>query len=316
VSDLVVDGKLLSVVRDDEDTDGARAAAESGLELGPEVTLVNDAESLLDLARLGHGDELTIVTDVDEAVLLEDRSEEGVEDNRRGGVRDNAGLLVKLLGEQVNTEVTMLAGLGRGGDADDLARAVLEDHQVADADVVAGDGEGALRGRVNGRDVRRRGVLVAVVMAGGVLVGARVLVVVVLSHFVFLEVLLEVFVGLLLLDDDLARDDGLLLVDGLSGERKVVDRINYLRAFLDVFDGLAGVDRGGLLVLLGFELVLEVGGVVVLLRLVKAEVVLGVLVLVLLVVILLLVEMELGVVVVAVVVLVELVVKLVVDLLL
>lgn len=59
-------------------------------------------------------------------------------------MRDNTRLLVKLLGEQVNTEVTVLAGLSRGGDTDDLARAVLEDHQVTNADVVARDGEGGL----------------------------------------------------------------------------------------------------------------------------------------------------------------------------
>jgi hypothetical protein len=49
---------------------------------------------------------------------------------------------VQLLGEEVNTEVTVLAGLGRGGDADDLARTALEDQQVTNADVVAWDGDG------------------------------------------------------------------------------------------------------------------------------------------------------------------------------
>jgi hypothetical protein len=36
----------------------------------------------------------------------------------------------------------VLAGLSRGGDADDLARTALQDQQVADPDVVAGDGDG------------------------------------------------------------------------------------------------------------------------------------------------------------------------------
>ena len=36
----------------------------------------------------------------------------------------------------------MLASLGRSGDADDLARAALQDQEVANADVVARDGDG------------------------------------------------------------------------------------------------------------------------------------------------------------------------------
>jgi len=60
-------------------------------------------------------------------------------------VGDNTGLLVKLLGEEVNTKVSVLTGLGTGGDTDDLARTVLKDHEITNADVVARDGKGALR---------------------------------------------------------------------------------------------------------------------------------------------------------------------------
>src|SRR5215469_18335405 len=49
---------------------------------------------------------------------------------------------MELLREEVNTEITMLACLGRGGDTDDLARATLKNEEVANADVVAGDGDG------------------------------------------------------------------------------------------------------------------------------------------------------------------------------
>jgi hypothetical protein len=49
---------------------------------------------------------------------------------------------MELLGEKVNTEVAVLAGLRGGGDADNLARAALEDQEIANADVVAGDGDG------------------------------------------------------------------------------------------------------------------------------------------------------------------------------
>jgi len=52
---------------------------------------------------------------------------------------------VQLLGEEVNTEVTVLASLRRGGDADDLARAALQDQEIANADVVARDSDGVRR---------------------------------------------------------------------------------------------------------------------------------------------------------------------------
>lgn len=49
---------------------------------------------------------------------------------------------MKLLGEQVNTKVTVLSSLRRGGDANDLARASLKHQEIANADVVAWDGDG------------------------------------------------------------------------------------------------------------------------------------------------------------------------------
>lgn len=76
---------------------------------------------------------------VEDAVLLEDGAKHGLDDNAGSGVSNERALLVELLGEQVNAEVAVLAGGGRGRDADDLAGAVLEHHEVADPDVVAGD---------------------------------------------------------------------------------------------------------------------------------------------------------------------------------
>lgn len=152
VDDLVVNSQLLSLVSKDQDPDSTRALSETLSELVVEVALVNDLQSLLDLTRLSHGDELAIITDVNEPVLLEDRAQEGVEDNGWGWVRDNTWLLVELLGEEVNTKIPVLTSLSRGSDADDLAWSVLEDDQVANADVVAWDGECRCLGGMNGRD--------------------------------------------------------------------------------------------------------------------------------------------------------------------
>jgi len=152
VDNLVVDRKLLAMVRNDKNTDGTGPTAKRLLQTAPKVALVNDLKTLLDLSGLGHSDELTVIADIDETVLLEHWAEKAVENNRRGGVGDNARLLMQLLGEEIHTEVSVLAGLCRGGDADDLAGPVLEDHEIADTDVVAGDGESGGLGRMDGGD--------------------------------------------------------------------------------------------------------------------------------------------------------------------
>lgn len=50
-----------------------------------------------------------------------------------------------MLGEEVDTQVSVLAGGRRGGDADDLARASLKNQEITHADVVAWDGDGVWR---------------------------------------------------------------------------------------------------------------------------------------------------------------------------
>jgi len=97
---------------------------------------------LLDIASLGHGNDGTVLTDIKNTVLLEDRAEHVLDNDGWCRVGDEARLLMELLGEEVNTEVTVLAGLGRGGNTDDLARATLKDQEIANADMMARDGDG------------------------------------------------------------------------------------------------------------------------------------------------------------------------------
>lgn len=141
VDDLDVDGELAAGVVEDKDADGATAGLEGAVEAGPEVGLVNDRQVGLDIAGLGHGGDVA-VREVEDTVLLEDGAEHGLDNDAGGGVGDEGGLLVKLLGEEVDTEVAVLARGGGGGDLDDLAGAALEDQEVTEADVVAGDGDG------------------------------------------------------------------------------------------------------------------------------------------------------------------------------
>ena len=139
MDDLEVDGQLAALVVENQDADAATARLEGVGQARPEVGLVNDGQVLLDVTGLGHGNDVAVL-EVEDAVLLEDRTEHGLDDDTGGRVGDEGGLLVQLLGEEVDTEVAVLAsGIG-GGDADDLARATLEDQEVAKADVVARNG--------------------------------------------------------------------------------------------------------------------------------------------------------------------------------
>jgi hypothetical protein len=150
VNDLVIDSHLLTFVRDDEDADATTAIVEGLCEAVEEAALVEDGEALLDITSLGHSDNTAILADVKNAVLLEDRAEHVLDNDGWGRVGDERGLLMELLGEKVNTEVTVLASLGGGGDADDLARAALQNQEIADADVVARDGDGVGRSHCAG----------------------------------------------------------------------------------------------------------------------------------------------------------------------
>jgi hypothetical protein len=93
--------------------------------------------------------------EIKNTVLLEDGTQHSLDDDTWAWVGDEGGLFVQLLGEEVDTQVAVLAG-GRGGsNADDLARTTLQDEEIAEANVVAGNGDsvGSV-GRLGGRTGR------------------------------------------------------------------------------------------------------------------------------------------------------------------
>lgn len=138
VDDLHVDNHLAAVVVDDQDTDAAAARLKRLGQPRPEVGLVDDRQALLNVARLSHGDNGALLH-VQDTVLLEDRAEHGLDNNAGSRAGDEGRLLVQLLGEEVDTEVAVLASGRRGRDADDLAGTALEHEDVTHADVVARD---------------------------------------------------------------------------------------------------------------------------------------------------------------------------------
>lgn len=89
---------------------------------------------------------------------------------------------MQLLGEEVNTEEAVLAS-GRGcGDLDDLAGTSLEDHDVANADVVGWDSDGV--GHTATLDRHGAGSLAAATAGGrgNLYINLRVVVVVAAVH--------------------------------------------------------------------------------------------------------------------------------------
>jgi hypothetical protein len=179
VHDSVVNGKLSTFVTENKDSNAATTLVESIGEALQQAALVNDWESLLDVATLGHGNNVAVIADVKNTVLLEHGSVHLLHHHRGGRVGDEGRLFLQLLGEEINAEVTVLTSLRRGGDTNDLAGATLEIQQITNADVVAGDrdgtaGAGAAGGTTRSRHgysltffnnfVDRRGVMVVLVM--------------------------------------------------------------------------------------------------------------------------------------------------------
>lgn len=97
---------------------------------------------MLHIASLGHGNHAAVIADVQDAVLLENGAEHVLDDNRGGRIGDKARFFVKLLGKEINSQVAVLTGLSRGGDTDNLTGTTLEDQEIANADVMAGNGNG------------------------------------------------------------------------------------------------------------------------------------------------------------------------------
>ena len=72
MNDLVVDDQLPSTIVDDECSDAASPTREGTLDLAEQVVVVDDRQTLLDIAALSHAHKTAVITDVQDAVLLED----------------------------------------------------------------------------------------------------------------------------------------------------------------------------------------------------------------------------------------------------
>jgi hypothetical protein len=125
VHDSVVNSKLTAFITENQNSDAATTLVESISEALQQVALVNDRKTLLDIASLGHSNNVSIIADVKDTVLLEHGSIHLLNYNRWGRVGDEGRFLLQLLGEEVDTKVTVLTSLRRGSDTNDLARTTL-----------------------------------------------------------------------------------------------------------------------------------------------------------------------------------------------
>lgn len=139
MDNLVVDNQLPTTVIDDQCSNAASAVCERCLDLPVEPTLVDDSQALFDITSLGHADDQTIGTYIENAVLLVDWTEHALHVDAGLRVGHEGTLFLKLTSEQIHAQVSVLTCLWRGGDADDLAWTALENDEIADADELAGD---------------------------------------------------------------------------------------------------------------------------------------------------------------------------------
>ena len=77
--------------------------------------------------------------------MLKDGAEHVLDNNGWRRVRDKTRLFMKLLREEVHSEIAVLAGLCRCSDTNDLAGTALKHQEVTNTDVVARDGDGLWR---------------------------------------------------------------------------------------------------------------------------------------------------------------------------
>lgn len=81
MDDLVVNDELTATIIDDESTDATTSISESSTDPPEQVALGDDRKALLDITGLGHGNELSVIAEVKDAVGLVDRTQHGLDNN-------------------------------------------------------------------------------------------------------------------------------------------------------------------------------------------------------------------------------------------
>lgn len=127
MNDLVVNNQLPTTIIDNQCSDTASAVSKRALDPIEQVIVVNDRQPLLYIPSLSHADNAAVVTEVQDAILLEHRPEHALHIHAWLGVGIERAFLLKLLGEEIHSEVAVLTGLCTGADANHFAGTALQD---------------------------------------------------------------------------------------------------------------------------------------------------------------------------------------------
>jgi hypothetical protein len=87
VEDLHVDSELTAMVTDDKDANATTTTLEGFRQAAPEVGLIDDGNSLLNITSLSHSNN-SAVLEIKDTVLLEDWTKHGLDDNAWAWVGD------------------------------------------------------------------------------------------------------------------------------------------------------------------------------------------------------------------------------------
>lgn len=82
MDDLVVNSQFASSIVDDQHPNTTSTIGKGIVESGPQPALIDNRKTLLDITSLGHGDDTSVITDVENTVLLEDGTEHALHDDR------------------------------------------------------------------------------------------------------------------------------------------------------------------------------------------------------------------------------------------
>lgn len=141
MDNLVVHNQLVATMVHNQCANAAAAIIVGIADALEQAALVEDGQTLLDIASLGHGDDAAILTHVNDAVRQEHRPTHGLHHHGRRWVGDDARVLPELASEEVHTQIPVLTSLARDRDPDDLRRVALEDQDVAQTDKVSRNGD-------------------------------------------------------------------------------------------------------------------------------------------------------------------------------
>jgi len=74
VHQFKVNSQFIRTITENQDANTSATISKGVIQSSPQASLVGNAKGLLNITILGHGDDATILADIKETILLEDRT--------------------------------------------------------------------------------------------------------------------------------------------------------------------------------------------------------------------------------------------------